>query len=84
MLYALRYTPPGSRGDPRSGRLGGGSGADPCDPQPRGRDRLRHVYLPPLRDAARDLGSSAGPRIQAILDSLLDRSRNQSATPTGP
>ena len=48
-----------------------GSGADPCDPQPRGRDRLRHVYLPPLRDAARDLGSSAGPRIQAILDSLL-------------
>jgi putative ATP-dependent endonuclease of the OLD family len=71
LLYALRYTPPGT------GQIRGqvdwvaGNGADPCDPQPRGRDRLRHVYLPPLRDAARDLGSQAGPRIQAILDCLL-------------
>jgi len=69
LLYTLRYTPP------RAGQMRGqvdwvaGSGADPCDPQPRGRDRLRHVYLPPLRDAARDLGS--GARIQTILDSLL-------------
>jgi putative ATP-dependent endonuclease of the OLD family len=71
LLYTLCYTPPGA------GQMRGqvdwvaGSGADPCDPQPRGRDRLRHVYLPPLRDAARDLGSGAGGRIQAILDSLL-------------
>src|SRR5439155_22628144 len=55
LLYTLRYTPPAG------GQLRGqvdwvaGSGADPCDPQPRGRDRLRHVYLPPLRDAAREL-----------------------------
>lgn len=71
LLYTLRYTPP------RAGQMRGqvdwvaGSGADPCDPQPRGRDRLRHVYLPPLRDAARDLGSGVGARIQTILDSLL-------------
>ncbi len=71
LLYTLRYTPP------RAGQMRGqvdwvaGSGADPCDPQPRGRDRLRHVYLPPLRDAARDLGSGAGTRIRTILDSLL-------------
>ena len=71
VLYTLRYTPPGA------GQLRGqlewvaGNGADPSDPQPRGRERLRHVYLPPLRDAARDLGSSAGARIQVILDSLL-------------
>ncbi len=71
LLYTLCYTPPGA------GQMRGqvdwvaGSGADPCDPQPRGRDRLRHVYLPPLRDAARDLGSGAGARIQAILDNLL-------------
>lgn len=71
LLYTLRYTPPGA------GQMRGqvdwvaGSGADPCDPQPRGRDRLRHVYLPPLRDAARELGSGAGARIQTILDSLL-------------
>jgi len=71
VLYTLRYTPPGA------GQLRGqldwvaGNGADPSDPQPRGRERLRHVYLPPLRDAARDLGSPAGARIQVILDSLL-------------
>jgi putative ATP-dependent endonuclease of the OLD family len=71
LLYTLRFTPPGP------GQVRGqvdwiaGSGADPCDPQPRGRDRLRHVYLPPLRDAAHDLGSGAGGRIQTILDSLL-------------
>jgi len=71
VLYTLRYTPPGA------GQLRGqldwvaGNGADPSDPQPGGRERLRHVYLPPLRDAARDLGSSAGARIQVILDSLL-------------
>jgi putative ATP-dependent endonuclease of the OLD family len=71
VLYAMHYTPPGT-GEAR-GQVDwvAGNGADPCDPQPRGRERLRHVYLPPLRDAARDLGSSAGPRIQAILDSLL-------------
>jgi putative ATP-dependent endonuclease of OLD family len=71
LLYTMRYTQPGP------GQVRGhvdwvaGSGADPCDPQPRGRERLRHVYLPPLRDAARDLGSGAGGRIQTILDSLL-------------
>jgi len=71
LLYTLRYTPPAA------GQLRGqvdwvaGSGADPCDPQPRSRDRLRHVYLPPLRDAARELGSGAGGRIQAILAGLL-------------
>jgi putative ATP-dependent endonuclease of OLD family len=71
VLYTMRYTPPGP------GQVRGqvdwvaGSGADPSDPQPRGRERLRHVYLPPLRDAARDLGSGAGGRIQTILDSLL-------------
>lgn len=72
VLYAMHYTPPVA-GETR-GQVDwvAGNGADPCDPQPRGRERLRHVYLPPLRDAAGDLGSSAGPRVQAILDSLLN------------
>jgi putative ATP-dependent endonuclease of the OLD family len=71
LLYTLRYTPPGTGQIRGQADWVAGNGADPCDPQPRGRDRLRHVYLPPLRDAARDLGSNAGPRIQTILDSLL-------------
>jgi len=71
LLYTLRYTPPGAGQIRGQADWVAGSGADPCDPLPRGRDRLRHVYLPPLRDAARDLGSSAGPRVQVILDSLL-------------
>ena len=72
VLYAMHYTPPVAGQTRGQVDWVAGNGADPCDPQPRGRERLRHVYLPPLRDAAGDLGSSAGPRVQAILDSLLN------------
>lgn len=71
VLYELRYTAPGATQIRGQVTWVAGNGADPTDPQPRGRDRLRHVYLPPLRDAARDLGSGAGGRIQTILASLL-------------
>jgi putative ATP-dependent endonuclease of the OLD family len=70
--YSLNYQPPG-RGEAR-GRTtwiaGGGAVAD--DPDPGARGRLRHVYLPPLRDAARELGPAGSTRIRAIIERLLD------------
>lgn len=38
-----------------------------ADPEPENRDRIAHVYLPPLRDAVRELGSSDGTRLAEIL-----------------
>ncbi|GAA0905058.1 ATP-dependent nuclease [Virgisporangium aurantiacum] len=70
--YVLNYQPPGI-GEAR-GRAtwiaGGGAVAD--DPDPGARGRLRHVYLPPLRDAARELGPAGSARIRAIIERLLD------------
>ncbi|MEJ3741839.1 AAA family ATPase [Actinomycetes bacterium KLBMP 9797] len=70
--YELSYQPPGL-GEAR-GRTtwtaGGGAVAD--DPDPGARGRLRHVYLPPLRDAARELGPAGSARIRAIIERLLD------------
>jgi len=70
--YVLNYQPPGP-GEAR-GRTtwmaGGGAVAD--DPDPGARGRLRHVYLPPLRDAARELGPAGSARIRAIIERLLD------------
>lgn len=41
------------------------------DPEPEARGRLRHVYLPPLRDAQRELNSGSGSRLRVILNYLL-------------
>lgn len=70
--YKLTYQPPGP-GEAR-GRTtwtaGGGAVAD--DPDPGARGRLRHVYLPPLRDAARELGPAGSARLRAIIERILD------------
>jgi len=41
------------------------------DPEPATRDSIRHVHLPALRDAARDLASSAPGRIEFLLRHLM-------------
>ena len=40
------------------------------DPDPVAREQIRHVYLPPLRDAESALSSGAGDRIEFVLRSL--------------
>ncbi|MEV0726561.1 AAA family ATPase [Micromonospora purpureochromogenes] len=69
--FTLRYTPPAL--DRLRGQVQwvAGNGADGTDPQPKARERLRHVYLPALRDAARDLGSGAASGVRVIIESLL-------------
>lgn len=52
------------------------------DPEPINRKRIAHVYLPPLRDAIRELDSGGGERIAEVLKVLTsapqDRHRRES------
>ncbi|MEV1321470.1 AAA family ATPase [Micromonospora arborensis] len=70
--YALTYEPPGTAETRGRTSWTAGSGAVADDPDPGARNRLRHVYLPPLRDAIRELGSAGTSRIRAIIARLLD------------
>ncbi|WP_370122406.1 ATP-dependent endonuclease [Arthrobacter sp. MW3 TE3886] len=38
-----------------------------ADAEPENRERIAHVYLPPLRDAGRELGSGDGTRLAEVL-----------------
>ena len=40
------------------------------DPEPANRRRIAHVYLPPLRDAVRELDSGGGERLAEVLKVL--------------
>jgi putative ATP-dependent endonuclease of OLD family len=42
------------------------------DPEPANRKRIAHVYLPPLRDAVRDLDGGDGSQLFEVLKVLLD------------
>ncbi|MFE9857509.1 ATP-dependent endonuclease [Streptomyces sp. NPDC005780] len=70
--YCLSITPPATAlGTARRTWVAGtGNTSDP-DPEPAARERVRHVYLQPLRDARRELGASGSARIQHILERLL-------------
>nr|WP_246481471.1 AAA family ATPase [Amycolatopsis umgeniensis] len=71
--YRVTYTAP--VGSETRGKLtwvaGEGRSSD-RDPEPEARGRLRHVYLPPLRDAQRELNSGSGNRLRVILNYLLN------------
>ncbi|WP_425273060.1 ATP-dependent nuclease [Saccharomonospora piscinae] len=70
--YRLSFTAP--TGAHIRGRITWVAGQDASsdrDPEPEARERLRHVYLPPLRDAQRELSSGSGQRLRIILRYLL-------------
>lgn len=43
------------------------------DPEPSARRRIAHVYLPPLRDAVKDLDGGDGAQLFEVLKVLLDK-----------
>lgn len=43
---------------------------DSADPAPAARERIRHVFLPPLRDAQQALASGNGDRIEFVMKAL--------------
>ncbi len=58
----------------RRQRLGHTIGeAEVFDPEPELRDRIAHVYLPPLRDAARALDSADGNRLADVFEIIASR-----------
>jgi putative ATP-dependent endonuclease of OLD family len=70
--YRLTYTPPAYSGQRGAfAWQAGESETSDRDPEPGARDRIRHLYLPPLRDARRELSSSVGNRIQYVVERLL-------------
>jgi len=44
---------------------------DTAEPEPGSTNIIRHVYLPPLRDARRALGSGSAKRITSLLQNFL-------------
>lgn len=74
--HHVRYFPPTDqypRG--RTERLAG-LVASP-DPESEVRSKINHVYLEPLRDAKRELDSSNGRRLGAVLRYLLDEKERE-------
>ncbi|MGW4826334.1 ATP-dependent nuclease [Amycolatopsis japonica] len=70
--YKVSYSPPvGTEIRGKVHWVAGQGRSTDRDPEPEARGRLRHVYLPPLRDAQRELNSGSGSRLRVILNYLL-------------
>lgn len=70
--YHLAYAPPkiGTLRGKVNWRAGQTATTD-HDPEPGARQRIRHLYLPPLRDVRRELASGAGNSLQHLVGSFL-------------
>ncbi|MFI5756807.1 ATP-dependent nuclease [Streptomyces sp. NPDC051569] len=67
--YTVQFTRPAA--DARSHRPVWSVGRQLDDPEPEARRVIRHVYLPPMRNAQQELASSAGNRLRLILAAEL-------------
>ncbi|MFF4424771.1 ATP-dependent endonuclease [Streptomyces sp. NPDC001549] len=68
--WQVSWTPPQANG--RRGSTAWAQGAGhPVTGEPASRGGVRHVYLPALRDAERELASAGGDRVRMILRGLL-------------
>ncbi|MFF4652567.1 ATP-dependent endonuclease [Streptomyces sp. NPDC001380] len=68
--WGVTYTPPPEKR--RRGTTAWTQGSEqPAAGEPAGRAGVRHVYLPALRDAERELASAGGERLRVILRGLL-------------
>ncbi|MFF0067209.1 ATP-dependent endonuclease [Streptomyces sp. NPDC005279] len=67
--YAVQFTRPAPDARPQRPVWSAGRLLD--DPEPEARRAIRHVYLPPMRNAQQELASSAGNRLRLILAAEL-------------
>ncbi len=72
--FGLQYASSGSRSLARP-RLWAGPSREA--PEPGAHDTIRHVYLPPLRDAKRALASGNPTRIHALLNHFMGNQKTE-------
>lgn len=76
LVYNVTYSRDADLPYWRSARYSvGKEGVD--DPEPINRKRIAHVYLPPLRDAIRELDSGSGERLVEVLKVLTSDDLNK-------
>ncbi|MEV5479976.1 MULTISPECIES: ATP-dependent nuclease [Streptomyces] len=68
--WQVSWTPP-QTGGRRGSVTWAQSAGHPVTGEPTARGGVRHVYLPALRDAERELASAGGDRVRTILRGLL-------------
>lgn len=71
IAYRMRYSGPGPQ-DRRGSYVWTAGSNESSAADGGGRGRLRHVYLPPLRDAQAALASGSGERIEFVLRALSE------------
>ncbi|MET8029654.1 ATP-dependent nuclease [Streptomyces avermitilis] len=76
--WQVSYTPP-QPGSRRGSVVWAQGTGHPVTGEPPARGGVRHVYLPALRDAERELASAAGDRIRLILRGLLGEEKKVDA-----
>jgi putative ATP-dependent endonuclease of OLD family len=72
IVYHLAYTPPAAGA--QRGKLtwqAGDAVTTDRDPEPAARERIRHLYLPPLRDAQRELASASSRYLHGFIGGFL-------------
>jgi putative ATP-dependent endonuclease of OLD family len=67
--YSVRFARPAVNARPQRPTWSAGRLLD--DPEPEARRMIRHVYLPPMRNAQQELASSSGNRLRLILAAEL-------------
>jgi len=67
--YTVQFARPAANARPQRPVWSAGRLLD--DPEPEARRMIRHVYLPPMRNAQQELASSSGNRLRLILAAEL-------------
>ncbi|KVA30821.1 ATP-dependent endonuclease [Burkholderia cepacia] len=75
-VFGYRYEPRSERA-PRGKSTVWAGRFDTNEPEAGSIDLIRHVYLPPLRDAHQALGTGSGTRVMALLRHFLPKDQEQ-------
>lgn len=75
-IFGCRYEPRNAKS--RRGRTTHWAGKfETAEPEAGSTDLIRHVYLPPLRDAHQALGSGSSTRVMALLRQFLPKDKEE-------
>lgn len=75
-IFGYRYEPR-SKQFPRGYTTQWAGKFEAAEPEGGSSDLIRHVYLPPLREAHQALGSSSGTRVMALLRQFLPKDQEE-------